>query len=115
MRILPRSALGLLVVTLLVACNADQLPPPGQYSTVSGHIVDRATNQPVAGAIVTIDTVLTVTTDAAGAFSIDKVPAGTLDYTVKADGYALVSATATAEPGKTFTLDVALERAASAP
>ncbi len=115
MRILLRPALGLLMVTSLAACNLDQLPPPGQYSTVSGHILDRGTNQPVAGAIVTIDTVLTATTDASGAFSIDKVPAGTVDYTVTADGYTLVSATANAQPGKVFTLDVAMERAASAP
>lgn len=97
------------------ACNTDQLPPPGQYTTVSGVVTDRATQQPIADAIITIDTVLTATTDAAGKFSIVKVPAGTIDFTVTADGYATTSSTVTAAPGGTFTLDVALDRPQRAP
>jgi hypothetical protein len=94
----------------LGACNTDNLPPPGQFTMMSGVISDRATNQPIAGAVVIVDTVLTATTDASGKFTIAKVPAGTLDYTIKATGYAIVSSTTTATPGQPFTLDVALQK-----
>lgn len=93
----------------------DQLPPPGQLTTINGQITDRATQRPIAGATVTIDTVLTATTDAAGKFSIDKVPAGTVDYAVTAHGYATSAASITAAPGQPFTLNLALDRSASSP
>lgn len=94
----------------LGACNTDNLPPPGQFATVSGVISDRATRQPVAGAVVIVDTVLTATTDASGKFTIAKVPAGTLDFTVKATGYKIVSSTTTVTPGQPFTLNLALDK-----
>lgn len=102
-------------IVSLAACNTDELPPPGQYASVSGVITDGVSHKPIAGAVVTIDSVLTATTDASGAFSFEKVPAGTLDYTVTAHGYAQLSATAIAEPAKTFTLTAALTRSPSAP
>jgi len=105
-------ALGVALLTVLAACN-DDLPPPGQFTTFAGHVTDRATSQPIAGAVVTVDTVLTAKTDAAGNFKIDKVPAGITDYTVQADGYTLVSASVTTQPGTPFTLDVALDRPAT--
>jgi hypothetical protein len=108
-------ALAAVVLGTLTACNTDQLPPPGQFTNVSGQITDRATQQPVAGAVITIDTVLTATTDASGKFAIAKVPAGTIDFTVTADGYALTSSTVNAAPGGTFTLNVALDRSPHAP
>lgn len=109
------SVLACVALAALTGCNLNQLPPPGQYTTISGQITDRATSQPIAGAVVTVDTVLTATTDAAGKFAIEKVPAGIVDYTVQAGGYTLVSSTVTAQPSVTFTLDVALDRSASAP
>ena len=57
-----------------------------------GTIVDAATNAPIAGAVVTIDTVLTATTDASGKFSIDKVPSGIADYAVQANGLSVARA-----------------------
>ncbi len=108
-------ALAAAAIGALTACNLDQLPPPGQYTAVAGQITDRATQQPIAGATVTIDTVLTATTDDAGKFKIEKVPAGTIDFTVSAQGYTETSSTVTATPGGTFTLNVALDRSASAP
>jgi len=91
-----------------VACNSDALPPASGFTTVSGVVVDGASNKPVAGAVVTVDTVLTATTDASGKFSIDKVPSGIVDYTVQANGYQVVVSTADVEPGKPFELDVTL-------
>ena len=90
------------------ACNSDALPPASGFTTVSGTVVDAASNKPVAGAVVTVDTVLTATTDASGKFSIDKVPSGIVDYTVQATGYQVVVSTANVEPGKPFELDVTL-------
>jgi Carboxypeptidase regulatory-like domain len=89
-------------------CNNDSLPPAAGYAAVSGTIVDATTHSPIAGATITIDTVLTATTDAAGKFSIDKVPSGIADYAVQANGYQTLSASADIEPGKPFVLDLTL-------
>jgi Carboxypeptidase regulatory-like domain len=104
---------AVIVAVLLTACNTDSLPPAAGFTTVSGTIVDGATHNPVAGAVVTIDTVLTGTTDAGGKFSVDKVPAGIVDYTVQAKGYKLVSSSVTIEPGKPFELDLTLGSAST--
>jgi hypothetical protein len=104
-----RSALAALVLlAAATACNSDALPPASGFTTVQGTVVDRVSNKPVAGAIVTVDTVLTATTDASGKFSIDKVPSGIVDYTVQATGYGVLSSTANVEPGKPFELDLTL-------
>ncbi len=102
---------AVIVALLLVgatACNNDALPPAAGYTTVSGTVLDTATNAPVSGAVVTIDTVLTATTDASGHYSIDKVPSGIVDYSVQAKGYASLNASTNAEPGKPFTLNLTL-------
>ncbi len=103
------AALVLLVVA--TACNSDALPPASGFTSVQGTVVDGASNKPVAGAVVTVDTVLTATTDASGKFSIDKVPSGIVDYTVQASGYTVLSSTANLEPGKPFELDLTLAAA----
>jgi len=103
-----RTVLAALALLFVAACNSDALPPASGFTTVQGTVVDSASNKPVAGAIVTVDTVLTATTDASGKFSIDKVPSGILDYTVQATGYQVVVSTANVEPGKPYELDVTL-------
>lgn len=100
-----------IAAVVLAACNTDSLPPAAGYATVSGTVLDAATNNPVAGAVITIDTVLTATSDASGKFSLDKVPSGIVDYTVQAKGYKLVSSTANIEPGKPYELDLTLAAA----
>ncbi|MGB8909455.1 MAG: carboxypeptidase regulatory-like domain-containing protein [Candidatus Cybelea sp.] len=103
------------VTTLLLVstagCNSDSLPPAAGFASVSGVIVDSATNAPVAGAVITIDTVLTATTDAAGKFSIEKVPSGIADYAVQAKGYQTLASTTNIEPGKPFQLNLTLAQA----
>ncbi|HLY02639.1 MAG TPA: carboxypeptidase regulatory-like domain-containing protein [Candidatus Cybelea sp.] len=96
-------------------CNTDELPPAAGFSSVSGTIVDAATNTPIHGALVTVDTVLTATSDATGRFSIDKVPSGIADYAVEATGYQALSSSTTIEPGKPFTLNLTLSAAATPP
>jgi TolB protein len=104
-----RSAFAVFALLLAAsACNSDDLPPAAQFTALQGVVVDQATNQPVAGALVTVDAILTVTTDANGKFSIDKVPSGDFDYTIEAKGYATISGSGSAEPGKPLPLSVSL-------
>ena len=114
-RLLYALALALFACAGAAGCNNDDLPPAAGYASVSGTVLDAATNKPVAGAVVTIDTVLTATTDASGKFTIDKVPSGIVDYTVQAAGYKVDSASTNVEPGKPFELDVTLVVESSAP
>lgn len=115
MKSLPRAALAVALLALgIVACN-DALPPAAGYAGISGTVVDSVTNKPIAGAVVTVDTVLTATTDASGKFTIDKVPSGIVDYTVQADGYKVVTSSANVEPGKPFELDVTMATASPTP
>ena len=69
-------------VAALAGCNDSALPPGGTYQSVSGVVVDAATHAPIAGATVTVDTVLSTTTDSAGKFTFNKVPVGEVDYVV---------------------------------
>lgn len=102
---------ALLVALPLAACNNDDtLPPASSFTSVHGVVIDGATKKPVANATVVLDTVLTQTTDAQGAFSFDKVPTGIVDYVVKADGYPDVSASTQADPGKPFELSVSMQQ-----
>ncbi|HEY6449794.1 MAG TPA: carboxypeptidase-like regulatory domain-containing protein [Candidatus Cybelea sp.] len=104
-------ALYLMIALLLFGtqgCNNDALPPASGFTSVTGVIVDAASNAPIAGAVVTIDTVLTATTDAAGRFSVNKVPSGIADYSVQAKGYQTLASTADVEPGKPFQLNLTL-------
>lgn len=93
-------------------CNDDSLPPAAGFASVTGIVVDAATNAPIAGATVTIDTVLTATTDAAGHFSIEKVPSGIADYAVQAKGYQSLASSTNIEPGKPFQLNLTLPQQA---
>lgn len=111
MRKVVRLAAAVLVAALaLTACNNGDLPPAAGYAPVTGTITDAATHKPIAGATVIVDTVLTATTDANGTFKIAKVPSGIVDYVVKAPGYSDVSETGNAEPGKAFTITVAMQQ-----
>jgi hypothetical protein len=100
---------ALLALAAFTGCQDDNLPPAAGFAALSGTVLDRATNQPIAGALVTVDTVITATTDATGAFKIDKIPSGLVDYTVQAQGYALLEATTSVEPGKPAQLSVVLD------
>lgn len=113
MRKVVRAFAAAVAVLALGACDNGDLPPAAGYAPFSGTITDSATHQPIAGATVIVDTVLTATTDAKGTFTIDKVPSGTVDYVVHAKGYSDVVATGNAEPGKPFTITVAMQPPAS--
>lgn len=101
-------AMATLMLLVAQGCNTDALPPAAGFAAVSGVVVDSATNAPIAGAVVTVDTVLSATTDAAGKFSIEKVPSGIADYAVQAKGYQALASSTNIEPGKPFQLNVTL-------
>jgi hypothetical protein len=100
---------------MLAACDNGDLPPATQFTPLHGTVTDSVTNKPIAGATVIVDTVLTATTDANGTFFIAKVPSGIVDYVVKAQGYADISASVNVEPGKQFELSVAMQVPKTAP
>ncbi len=95
----------------LAGCD-DSLPPGGTYQAVSGTVVDAATNSPIAGATVTVDTVLTAVTDANGKFTFAKVPVGEVDYVVTPPANSAYRPTATQSahllPDKPLTLTITL-------
>lgn len=97
----------------LAGCNDSALPPGGTYQSVSGVVVD-ASNKPVAGATVTVDTVLTQQTDANGKFSFPKVPVGEVDYFVTPPANSSYKGTASQTahllPDKPLTLTVTLSQ-----
>ena len=101
-------AAGILALSL-TACDNGDLPPATKFASVHGTISDATTHAPIANATIIVDTVLTATTDDKGTFTIDKVPAGIIDYVVKAKGYADVVSSSNAEPGKPFELNVGLQ------
>ena len=99
-----------LIAPTLSACDNGDLPPATKFSSFSGTITDAATHQPIANATIVVDTVLTATTDDSGAFKIDKVPSGIVDYVIKADGYADATSSTNAEPGKPLTITAEMQR-----
>ena len=101
-------AVALLAPTLS-ACDNGDLPPATKFSKLTGTVTDASTHKPIANATIVVDTVLTATTDANGAFAIDKVPSGIVDYTIKADGYTDVASSANAEPGKPLDVSAAMQ------
>lgn len=101
---------ALFALAVLTACNDNSLPPGGTYQSVQGVVVDAVTNQPVAGATVVVDTVLTATTDAQGKFTFSQVPVGDIDYQVSVSNGAYKTYTGSAHvaPDKPLSLTVAL-------
>ncbi len=115
MKALLRGIAFLAIAAILGGCNDGALPPGASYASLSGTVLDAATNQPIAGAIVTLDTVLTTTSDAAGHFTFAKIPTGDYDYTVQAPGYATMSSSGSATPGKPSAIVVRLSAATKPP
>ncbi len=106
---LVRLLAALAAVIVLAACNDSALPPGATYSSFSGVVLDAGTNQPLADALVTVDVVLTRTTDANGKFDFRSIPSGYFDYTVQAKGYQAYQApTSHVDPGKPLAVTVTL-------
>ena len=111
-----RARLALLTLALggLAGCNGNGVPPAQNYAVITGRAYDSASNQPVAGVTVTVDTILTATTGSDGTYRIIDVPIGSYHVGVSPpSGY-----TALANPlddgsvtaGQTITVDVPLNK-----
>jgi Carboxypeptidase regulatory-like domain len=103
---------ALFALLALVGCNDSALPPGGTYQALSGTVLDAVTHQPIAGAVVTVDTVLNTTTDAAGKFHFAQVPVGEVDYVVTTPkgSYRLHQGQAHLAPDKPLELSITLSR-----
>jgi hypothetical protein len=94
-------------------CGPTQIPPAQNYATVAGRVYDASTNAPVAGAVVHVDFVNTVTTGPDGSYVANNVPLGQTDVCVDApSGYAPppcpVTASFSLGAGQRFQLDIPL-------
>jgi hypothetical protein len=101
---------ALFAFVALVGCNDSALPPGGTYQSLSGVVLDAVTQRPVAGAMVTVDTVLTTTTDPSGKFTFAEVPVGDVDYVVTTPNgtYKTHSGQAHLAPDKPLAITVSL-------
>ena len=98
---------ALAAVALLAAC-APAIPPQQNYATVSGVVTDGTTGQPLAGATVTVDSVLTATTGADGSFTIADVPVGPFSAIESANGFQEHQDQGNVAAGDHFTLNATL-------
>lgn len=109
-----RFVLAVASLAALSACGAPQVPPAQNYGTIRGRAYDIATNQPVAGVVVTTFTILSATTGADGTYRIPNIPAG--QYTVQAQapqGYSVrpnPAYSGSIALGDTITVDIPLSK-----
>lgn len=78
------------------------------YATVYGTVFDGTTGQPLAGATVSVDQVLSAVSGANGSFSIANVPLGPYTVVTSAAGYSSHTDTGTVTGGAQFLLNVNL-------
>ena len=106
-------ALGL---TAFSACGGPQVPPAANYGSISGRVFDSATNQPLPGVLVSVDTILTATTASDGTYRIGTIPSGQYTMAIQApQGYAAPNFNAppysgSIESGQTITVDIPLTK-----
>ncbi len=113
MRLAPIVVVLALFALPLAGCGP-QIPPMGTYATVSGQVLDAATNNPIAGATVIINSTLNATTDSNGAFRIYPVPSGPWEYYATAPNYQPIQTITNAPPlaaGEQRGLTIQLTRA----
>jgi len=85
---------GILGLVLLLGLGADgggcNGSPVGvqDYGTITGRVIDAATNKPIGGALISVGSLYTGYADPQGAFSLTPVPTGTQTVTARSPGYA---------------------------
>jgi hypothetical protein len=57
------------------------------YGSITGRVLDAANNRPISGALVSVGSLYTATTDTEGAFTIPHVPIGLQSVTARSPGY----------------------------
>jgi uncharacterized membrane protein len=84
------------------------VPQQQNYATIYGVVYDGTTGQPLPGAVVTVDSVLSATSGADGSFSIADVPIGPFTVVESANGFQQHSDQGTVAAGDHFLLNVSL-------
>ena len=95
-----------LVMLLGAASNGGGCSNPNaigvqDYGTVVGRVLDATDNRPVAGALVSIGSVYTGTSDPRGGFVLSTIPIGEQEITASAPGYQRASITVTVHKDRT--------------
>src|SRR5690606_3288584 len=102
-------------LSLLIAALAAAPAAANAQSTVTGRVVEGATQRPIAAVTVLIDgTGLGALTSGDGRFVIDNVPAGQTIVRVQSIGYATQEQTVQLADGSSVTVNFALESEALA-
>jgi len=94
-------------IATLAACN-NAIPPQQNYATIMGVVTDGTTGQPIAGATVTVDSVLTATTGSDGSYTIANVPVGPFTAVETASGFQEHQDQGSVAAGDHFTLNSTL-------
>jgi hypothetical protein len=94
-------ALLLLSTFALAGCPDSNFIGVQDFGTVNGRVVDARSNQPVNGAVVSVGSLEVVRVGNDGIFSLPHVPVGTQTVTVRAVGYATVTANVIVLKGQT--------------
>jgi hypothetical protein len=109
-----RIVLLALPLAFLAACGGSPVPPAQNYGTIQGRAYDTATNQAVAGVVVTVDFIDTATTSASGNYTINNIALGQYDLTVQPPaGYTvgdLPDASGSIVAGQSITIDIPLTK-----
>jgi hypothetical protein len=109
-----RFALLVLPLALLAACGGPQIPPAQNYGTIVGRVFDSATNQPLAGVVVTVDTIINGVSGSDGSYRVANVPLGSYSLVPQPPtGYTAPSAPGyegSITSGQTITVDVPLAK-----
>lgn len=102
-----RQIFAVAAIAALSACQS-AIPPQQNYATITGVVTDGTTGQPLAGATVTIDSVLSVTTGSDGSYTIPNIPIGPFTATETASGFQDHQDQGTVAAGDHFTLNATL-------
>ena len=111
-----RARLAVLALSLaaLAGCDNNGVPPAQNYATIMGRAYDAASNQPVAGVSVTVDTILSATTGSDGTYRIVDVPIGSYHVGVTPpSGYTAVASPlddGSVTAGQTIEVDIPLNK-----
>ena len=108
-----RFALALTAFGSLAGCGG-QIPPAQNYAVITGRAFDAATNQPIPGVEVTVDTIDKATTANDGTYRIGNIPIGscTIQVTIVPSGYAAPSLPdcGSVTAGQVVTIDIPLSK-----
>lgn len=109
-----RFAILALPLVVLAACGGPAIPPAQNYGTIVGRVYDAASNQPMPGVVVTVDTILSATSAADGSYRINNIPLGS--YALRPQPPAAYAAPSqpsydgSIASGQTITVDIPLTK-----